>query len=109
MDTQASMESFNAGDSLLRDVWGVVSVSLLAVILRVFAKLRTNQFRPDDIIMSAAQVISNCVKIFDEMYKPLLKMSDSSYSSLVQPASQLAWKKDSAITSGISLDPLFQK
>lgn len=56
MSTLASTTSFNAGIPLRRDVWGVVSLSLLAVALRVLAKLRMHQFRWDDVLMCTAQV-----------------------------------------------------
>lgn len=49
----------DTGIRLVRDIWGVTSVAIIATILRVVAKLRIRQFRVDDICMIAALVSSS--------------------------------------------------
>jgi hypothetical protein len=41
---------------LVRDVWGMTAVAILATILRTVAKLRIRQFRLDDVCMIVALV-----------------------------------------------------
>lgn len=48
-----------AGERLVRDIWGITSIALLATILRVVAKIRIRQFKWDDILMVAAQVCTS--------------------------------------------------
>ncbi|OBT77257.1 hypothetical protein VF21_04112 [Pseudogymnoascus sp. 05NY08] len=45
-----------AGERLVRDIWAITSIALLATILRVVAKIRILQFKWDDILMVAAQI-----------------------------------------------------
>lgn len=46
------------GMRLVRDIWGVTSVAIVATILRIVAKIRIRQFKLDDVCMIAAQVSS---------------------------------------------------
>lgn len=51
-----STAQYDAGTKLVREIWAVTAISMVAVILRVVAKLRIRQFKWDDIVMIAAQV-----------------------------------------------------
>lgn len=50
---------YDAGPQLLRDIWGITSVAILVIILRVVAKLRIGKFGADDVLMVSALVSSS--------------------------------------------------
>ena len=46
----------NHGPELDRGIWAAVAIATLIVILRVFAKIKINHFRADDVLMVLASV-----------------------------------------------------
>lgn len=46
----------NEGPALIRGIWAAISIAVMIVILRVYAKIKIHQFRVDDILMITATV-----------------------------------------------------
>jgi hypothetical protein len=53
---RGSKSAYDSGLQLLRDVWALTAVAIVAIFLRFIAKLRVGKFGPDDLIMGFALV-----------------------------------------------------
>ncbi|KAJ5664370.1 hypothetical protein N7507_005101 [Penicillium longicatenatum] len=56
--SRGSKSAYDSGPQLLRDVWALTAVAIVAIFLRFIAKLRVGKFGPDDLIMGFALCLS---------------------------------------------------